>query len=53
MMTWAEVFRSYFSDENYGIPYLPLHQSRADEKKFIHIGRLLCHTAGLSQQVPP
>ena len=52
-MTWAEVFRSYFTGEDYVIPYLPLHRSRADEKKFIQIGRLLCHTVALLHQVPP
>ena len=52
-MTWAEVFRTYFTGEDYAIPYLPLHRSRADEKKFIQIGRLLCHTVGLLLQVPP
>ena len=41
-MTWAEVFMSYFSDEDHATPYLPLHRSRADEKKFIQIGRLAC-----------
>ena len=51
-VTWADVFRSYFSGEDYAIPYLPLHRSRADEK-FIQIGRLLCHTVGLLHQVPP
>ena len=52
-MTWAEVFRSYFTGKDYAIPYLPLHRSRADEKKFIQVGRLLCYTVALLHQVPP
>ena len=52
-MTWADIFRSYFTGEDYAIPYLPLHRSRADEKKFPQIGHLLCHTVGLLHQVPP
>ena len=52
-MTWADVFRSYFSGEDYVIPHLPVHRSRADDKKFIQIGRLLCYTVGLLHQVPP
>ena len=53
MMTWTEVFKSYFTGEDAAVPHLPLHLIREDEKKFVQIGRLLCHTIGLLRQVPP
>lgn len=52
MMTWTEVFKSFFIGDDYAVPYLPLHRLRQDENKFIQIGRLLCHTIGLLHLVP-
>ena len=52
-LTWATVFESYFTGEDAAVPHLPLHRLRQDEKRFVQIGRLLCHTIGLLGQVPP
>ena len=49
IMTWTEVFESYFTSKDQVIPYLPLHQSRTEEKKLIQTGHLLCHIVSQDQ----